>query len=156
LFLGTAAAVYVQLILGAWMRHSGAELAIPDFPLSFGKLIPAFTTTQIAIHFAHRVWALAVFALTCTTFVTIVRHFRQTDLYTPARLLFILVFLQIGLGGLTVLSGVAVPIATAHVAVGALILAMSIVTAARSYKTHNVPQTSTAGVRTSSVYTSQV
>ena len=33
LFTVTTAAIYLQLILGAWMRHSKAALAIPDFPL---------------------------------------------------------------------------------------------------------------------------
>src|SRR5262249_34122858 len=34
----TTALVFVQLILGALMRHMGAGLAIPDFPLAFGRL----------------------------------------------------------------------------------------------------------------------
>src|SRR5712692_10448465 len=36
----TAGMVYLQLILGALMRHMGAGLAIPDFPLAFGRLLP--------------------------------------------------------------------------------------------------------------------
>ena len=37
--------VYVQTLLGAWMRHDwlrygGAGLAIPDFPLAYGGLLP--------------------------------------------------------------------------------------------------------------------
>lgn len=154
LWIGTACAVYVQLILGAWMRHSGAELAIPDFPLAFGKVVPAFATPQIAIHFAHRVWAIVVFMLVCSTFISVTRNFRQTDLYNPALLLLFLVFLQIGLGGLTVLSRVAVPITTAHVAVGALILVTSVVLAVRSYRIHIVPEPVASAVAAESVYPS--
>ena len=36
----TTAAIYLQIIVGATMRHTGAGLAIPDFPWAFGKLIP--------------------------------------------------------------------------------------------------------------------
>ena len=32
--------IYVQILIGATMRHTGAGLAIPDFPLMFGHLVP--------------------------------------------------------------------------------------------------------------------
>src|SRR5262249_27231769 len=109
LFLTTTIAIYVQLILGAWMRHSKAALAIPTFPLAFGHLIPQVTSPEIAIHFAHRVGAFVVFSLVCTTFVTVLRNYRSNKkLLTPSTILFCLVFVQIALGGLTVLSGTAV------------------------------------------------
>src|SRR4029078_3739104 len=54
----TTAAVYFQLILGALMRHTNSGLAIPDFPLSFGHIIPPFTSNKVIIHFAHRVGAV--------------------------------------------------------------------------------------------------
>ena len=53
----TTIAIYVQILIGATMRHTGAGLAIPDFPLSFGHLIPPHWDPKIAIHFAHRVGA---------------------------------------------------------------------------------------------------
>lgn len=54
------AIVYLQILAGALMRHLGAGLAIPDFPLSFGRLVPAFTTGPIMANFAHRAGALLV------------------------------------------------------------------------------------------------
>src|SRR5262249_52384898 len=56
----TTAAVYLQLILGALMRHTEAGLAIPDFPLALGQIIPPFTSNKIIIHFSHRVGAAIV------------------------------------------------------------------------------------------------
>ena len=47
-------------LVGATMRHTDAGLAIPDFPLAFGQLIPPHWDAKIAIHFAHRVGALVV------------------------------------------------------------------------------------------------
>ena len=40
------------------MRHTDAGLAIPDFPLMFGRLVPDHWDPKIAVHFAHRVGAL--------------------------------------------------------------------------------------------------
>ena len=56
----TTALIYAQILVGATMRHTGAGLAIPDFPLMFGHLIPDHWDPKIAIHFAHRVGALVV------------------------------------------------------------------------------------------------
>src|SRR5437867_6086383 len=56
----TTAVVFVQVVLGALMRHMGAGLAIPDFPLALGRVIPPLVTPLIAVHFAHRLGALAV------------------------------------------------------------------------------------------------
>src|SRR5207244_2531995 len=53
----TTALIYIQILLGATMRHTGAGLAIPDFPLMFGRLLPPFWTEAVAIHFAHRAGA---------------------------------------------------------------------------------------------------
>ena len=52
--------IYAQILVGATMRHTGAGLAIPDFPLMFGHVIPDHWSSAIAIHFTHRVGALLV------------------------------------------------------------------------------------------------
>src|SRR4051794_23022190 len=51
----TTSIIYIQILIGATMRHTGAGLAIPDFPLAFGHVIPPVWDAKIAIHFAHRV-----------------------------------------------------------------------------------------------------
>jgi len=129
----TAAAVYVQLILGAVMRHTGAGLAIPDFPLAFGGLVPPFDRPGVAIHFAHRLGALVVLALVTWTALTVrgrCRH--EGGLRRPALLACALGALQITLGALTVWSEKAVLPTTAHVAVGAALLATTFVLALRT------------------------
>jgi cytochrome c oxidase assembly protein subunit 15 len=122
----TVAVVFVQLAVGAVMRHGKAGLAIPDFPLAFGRLVPPMTSFAIAIHFAHRVGALAVAACALGCVATALRSGRQGLRRTSSTLL-VLVAAQIALGGLTVLSGKSPLIATAHVATGALVLAISLV-----------------------------
>jgi heme a synthase len=53
--------IFVQLIIAAVMRHSGAGLAIPTFPLTpEGGVIPSVWSFPIGIHFAHRAIAVLI------------------------------------------------------------------------------------------------
>lgn len=53
------AAVFVQLVLGALMRHTESGLAVPFFPTDGqGAWVPAVVTSKVAIHLAHRGFAL--------------------------------------------------------------------------------------------------
>ena len=57
-------AVFVQLVLGAWMRHTEAGLAVPFFPLSAGgDLLPEFVDARVMVHMAHRGFAVVVAGL---------------------------------------------------------------------------------------------
>jgi len=151
LSLFTALCVYVQLILGALMRHTGSGLVVPDFPLAYGQIFPsvsanavarynqqlidsnvrlfadgAVTSSQILIHMIHRVWAVVVVGLMSVLFTKVLR---SPPLPIRVKLLscalICLVVSQVALGAYTVLSRKGVEIATAHVAVGALILVIS-------------------------------
>ncbi len=131
----TTAIIYLQIIVGATMRHADAGLAIPDFPLVFGGLVPPHWTPQIAIHYAHRAGALLVAAaITATAGHVFFHHGGRRDLVRPARLLTALVLIQIALGGLVVLTRKDVAINTIHVVNGALVLASSLVLTLRSYR----------------------
>lgn len=135
LALAAPAVIYAQILIGATMRHTGAGLAIPDFPLAFGHLVPPQWTTGIAIHFAHRVGAVAVTALVLATAGHLLFHHpRRRELTRPALLLSALVLVQVGLGAWTVLSGRQVAVNTAHVAVGAAAFAASVVLALRVHR----------------------
>jgi heme a synthase len=132
LALVTAVVVYGQILLGALVRHSGAGLAIPDFPLAYGRLVPPFTSTLVAVHFAHRVGALvATGFIGATVFLVLRVEGAAPALRRPALLLIVLVAWQIFLGALTVWSRKAVIPTTLHLASGALILATTVVLALR-------------------------
>ncbi len=117
----TAGAVFLQLVVGAVMRHTKAGLAIPDFPLALGRVVPPLDTFPVSIHFAHRVVALVVAGLVA---VCVARAFAsgRRGLAGATVWLAALVTIQIALGAATVLSGKSVAFATAHVATGALLL----------------------------------
>jgi cytochrome c oxidase assembly protein subunit 15 len=141
----TTALIYVQIIIGATMRHTGAGLAIPDFPLMFGGIVPDHWDPKIAVHFAHRVGALVVtLAVAATLAVVVVKHRRERALVVPALLLDGLVMMQMALGALTVLSRRDPWINSAHVVCGALVLTTSLVLTLRAWR----PAIADSGMRT--------
>lgn len=115
-------AIYVQIVLGAVMRHTGAGLAIPDFPTSFGGLLPTFEEISrpgVPIHLAHRLGALVVVvlvALAARALSMLPGPLFPTLGATWAGL----VCLQAFLGASSIWSAKAVPLTVAHLAVGAL------------------------------------
>ncbi|HZO83296.1 MAG TPA: COX15/CtaA family protein [Candidatus Binataceae bacterium] len=129
----TAAIIYVQILIGAVMRHMHAGLAIPDFPLAFGHLAPPMFSVPIAINFAHRCGAIVVSAMILWTVARALRLYGNTRaLRRPALSLLVLLALQLSLGAATVLSMRAVIPTTLHVAIGAAVLATSVVLALRA------------------------
>jgi len=130
----TTAAVYIQLIMGALMRHTNAGLAIPDFPLALGHIIPPFTSNKVIIHFAHRVGAVVVTCLIVWTFSRIARSYSDYPLlFRPALTMLVLVCVQLSLGAITVWTAKAVFPTTAHVLTGALVLGTSFLLTLRAY-----------------------
>ena len=121
--------VYAQILVGALMRHLHAGLAIPDFPLSFGRLIPAFTSTGVAVNFAHRVGAIAVTILVVGLYIRLLRFTAQHPLRLAANMLLLVIPAQIMLGAYTVWSGKQPVITSLHVVTGALTLALSLIVA---------------------------
>ena len=139
------AVVYAQLVMGAVMRHLGAGLAVPDFPLVFGGILPPAWTAGVAVHLAHRLGALVVLvallrlALRC-------RRASDPRLKRHAAVLVVLVVVQLLLGAVTILSAKAVLPTTAHVALGAAILGGTWLLTLRAYRIlRPIPETSAAG-----------
>ncbi len=110
----TTGAVYVQLILGAILRHAGWQ------------------TRWIV---AHGIGALVVAALLGATSAKVARRFRENPaLAGLARWLSWLLLVQMGLGIATLIRGADPVSATTHVAVGALILAGCVILTARLHQ----------------------
>jgi cytochrome c oxidase assembly protein subunit 15 len=146
---GAVLLIMGQLLLGASMRHQHAGLAVPDFPLAYGKLWPAtdvaslaryevqrsdlrgydsLTAGQIHLHMAHRFGALLV----CMASIFLVlRVSRALGFRHPlARLTWVwlgLILAQATLGAFTVWTDKAADVATAHVASGAISLVVAVV-----------------------------
>ena len=131
----TTVATYVQIILGATMRHNDAGLAIPDFPWVFGGLVPPVWSLGIALHYAHRVGALVVTLLMLATTAHVFYHHRpRRELTRTSALLLVLLALQITLGALTILTGKEYVINSLHVVTGGAVLVTSLVLTLRAHR----------------------
>lgn len=150
-----SAAVFLQLSLGALLRHTYSGLSIPDFPLAYGQLFPSLSVNaiaeynqqlitlgikwpgdkhieayQIVIHLLHRFWAYV------TASVVIFLGLKLwISASLPKRLrrtgiyLIIFILIQFTLGIITVLSRKEFIVTSFHVVIGALILMTCVVTA---------------------------
>ncbi len=154
LSIGVLAVLFLQLVLGAVMRHTESGLAIPDFPTSYGNILPpmtqgaldeamfqhgyddnsamAYTVGQVHVHFAHRVWAIVVTGV-ILAFLTALMKYNSTHpaLRRPAAMMLALLIQQLGLGSAVIWTGRHHDVATAHQAIGAVILALATLLAIR-------------------------
>jgi cytochrome c oxidase assembly protein subunit 15 len=146
LILFTTLLILVQLVLGAAMRHQHAGLAIPDFPLAYGRLWPAMdagsvahynarrmeilavnpiTAFQIGLQMTHRLLALAIVGAVAFAAWSARRTLGAGSLLSRLALGWLgLILTQALLGAATIWSNKAADVATAHVLVGALSLAL--------------------------------
>jgi len=61
LFFLLSMLILVQAVLGAYVRHSGAGLACPDFPKCLGFWVPPELSGILLTHFLHRSLAYLIF-----------------------------------------------------------------------------------------------
>ncbi len=136
--------LFIQLALGASMRHSHTGLSIPDFPAAYGGFFPPLDAASIArinearaatqsappitpglilLQYIHRGWAVLIVIGLISVATAILRN-RQVPgvARSAAGFWILLVVAQFLLGAWTVWSNKAADIATSHVFVGALTL----------------------------------
>lgn len=134
----TAGFLIVQLLLGAWTAGLNAGQVASDWPMMNGIFLPAginwshgvwaaFTNDPFLIHFLHRWWAWA----TATMLALLAWRSWRAGGRREATVLAALIGTQIMLGIATVMSGVALPVAVLHQAVGALLVAATAIAAQR-------------------------
>ncbi|MFT3869819.1 MAG: COX15/CtaA family protein [Nibricoccus sp.] len=120
------ALLLLQLAIAAVMRHSFAGLAIPSFPQSTpeGGWLPAEWNFRVGIHFAHRVTAVVLAVAIVWFSAALLRSAGLSrKMKNGAVLLIVLLVAQIALGAAVVLTGRQPHTTTAHVIVGASLLA---------------------------------
>lgn len=117
-------AVYAQIVLGALVRHTGAALAcLDEIPLCRGQVWPTWHATA-QVHMLHRLVAVLATLLVLGVAFAL---FRAAEGHRTTRRLAaaapFLVLVQVLLGVLSVVSLLGVWQVTAHLGVGALLLA---------------------------------
>ncbi len=128
----TLAALALQLLLGAWVAGMNAGQVANTWPLMNGLLIPAgidwslgiaaFASDPFLVHFLHRWWAWGLVIV----LVLFARKVRAAGSRTASIAIHSALGVQILLGIFTVVSGVALPLAALHQAVGALLVAATV------------------------------
>jgi len=145
--LCTTILIYLQLGLGATMRHQHRDLSILDFPLAYGAVIPDTSPTKLAeinswrdaralsdvtafqiwLQLTHRFVAVLIAAGVIASMVLARKSAAEAGLlsrFTAAW--FLLLVCQITLGAWVIWSNKAADIATTHVAVGATMFALGV------------------------------
>lgn len=91
------------VVLGSWVRATSSGLACPDWPLCHGEFVPEFTF-QIFMEWFHRLVAGSLGVLFVILLLKVWRHPEYRRQFGPGfAAAFILLAIQIVLGGLTVL-----------------------------------------------------
>jgi len=143
----TTLAIYAQLALGATMRHQHRDLAILDFPTANGAWIPKTSAIalarinawrdargvsdvdafQIWLQMTHRFLALIITVIVVAFCLRVWRDAQGVAALRRLSTLWVaLVVCQIALGAWTIWSNKAADVATAHVAVGAIMLSFGV------------------------------
>ena len=152
--VATTVVIYLQLALGATMRHQHRDLAILDFPTANGAWLPDtsahalakinawrdaralsdVTAFQIWLQMAHRFCAVLVLLGVLGFFMRVHGHLPASNAPRMLKRLSIwwlaLVFVQLTLGAWTIWSNKAADVATAHVAGGAIMLSFGVIISA--------------------------
>lgn len=123
-----AGALFIQILLGAWVAGLNAGHASYDWPLMQGRIVPEYDTSQgmfwalthdpFLLHFLHRWWAFVAVAALIWLARRIRVHNRRAAIALHSAL-----GLQIFLGIATVLSEMAIALAVLHQLTGALLVA---------------------------------
>ena len=131
--MATLAVVFIQLMLGAWVAGFRAGYVSNTWPLMNGHFFPdgldwsrgalyAFTHDPFLLNFMHRWWAWVVVA----ALVVFARKVKRAGSRRASIAIHSAFGTQIILGIAVLTTGVFLPIAVAHQAVGALVLASTV------------------------------
>lgn len=118
LFAALAAATLGLVTLGALVRAHGAGLACPDWPRCFGVWLPEMDL-RVGFEWTHRLVAGAISLVFAGLSLFVLRDAAlRSAARAPIAIAALLLVVQIVLGGLTVLLGLAPWTVTAHLLVG--------------------------------------
>lgn len=138
IFFLLAVLVSLQAVLGAYVRHSDAGLACPDFPRCLGYWVPPELSGIILNHFAHR--ALA-YLITLVVLILLIFSYSSKGLGKYRNEIFVilgLIVLQVLLGVLVVGSKLHFLVTALHLLVALFILSTAYYTWFRSMRESSV------------------
>ncbi len=129
LTIASTAGAFALMVAGGFVTQTSSGLGCPDWPLCHGKVVPDFSNPNTAIEWTHRTVAaiVGVLVLLMTFFAWRDRKGEKRIVRT-ATLSLVLVIVQAGLGGATVLSELNPAIVVVHLSMAAAFFATTVAT----------------------------
>ncbi|GFO69753.1 cytochrome oxidase assembly protein [Geomonas limicola] len=118
--------VFSQASLGAYLRHSAAGLACPDFPTCRGEWIPRYWDAPTITNLSHRLLGLGTLGSVFLLYLASLLDRRLKERRPQFFSLAVLVAVQICVGIATVRSGLSYPITSLHLALTLTIIGFSL------------------------------
>lgn len=126
LFFGLSFLILIQLILGAYVRHSKAGLACPDFPTCLGYLVPPNLEGIVLTHFSHRIMAYVITLVFIVLFIISKLSTKLKDARKDIDLALLCIIAQIVLGILVVYSRLTFYVTALHLSLALIILSITL------------------------------
>jgi len=120
-----ACATFLLIIAGALVTSQDAGLSVPDWPLSFGRLMPPMVGNIFYEH-GHRMVATFVGLLTTLLAIWLWRSEPRRWVRRLGLAALLAVVLQGALGGITVLFFLPLPISVSHACLGQLFFCLTV------------------------------
>lgn len=118
--------LFSQASLGAYLRHSAAGLACPDFPTCQGEWLPTHWDAPTTTNFTHRLLALGTFCTALLLYLASLLDQRLKKRHTGLLVLVCLVLIQIAVGAAVVKSGLSYVVTSLHLALTLAIVGMAL------------------------------
>ena len=154
--VAAVAVIFVQLLLGAWVRHTEAGTAVPFFPVSpDGAWVPDFVNTQVVAHMIHRGFANVVAVLVLRMVWKAARGLPWARVHAAGAALLLVVQVLLGAAIIWTLTDsiegpVKAPVPTSlHVVNGAALLVTCWLLTLRAWRASQPPITESAGAAAS-------
>lgn len=130
----TAFYTFALIVIGGIVRVSGSGLGCPDWPLCHGQIIPPFEFHTL-VEYSHRLTTtLVTFCILATALVATIKYRAHWWIFRGALLAVALLFLQIVLGGITVLLELPPTVVAIHLGNAMLLLATVLTVAALAWR----------------------
>ena len=124
LCIATTALVFVLIVLGGTVRATDSGLGCPDWPRCHGSFIPKWEKHTL-IEYSHRLTASVAGVMVFAVAIWAWKSYRHTrSIFYPAVATVLLLLVQGGLGGLTVIQELPPEIVTVHLATALALFAL--------------------------------
>lgn len=132
--LSSTISIYILILIGGYVKATGAGMACPDWPLCHGRIVPELAG-PVLIEYAHRLWTIVTTLLVFSTMALAWKGRRRSaGTFLTSSITAGLIVLQILLGMVTVRMGLHPLIVTSHLGLATAIFGSATVNAMLAFK----------------------